>query len=108
MDGFVVCEEHKDILIAAWDDDQEIQKQRDREVTLENTHYVFILFFIFFILIMYCLGEVDCMWRALLLITWNGCGCTFVGTCWSHFLNKSLCCKIRHFKIVSNIVGVRG
>ncbi|XP_071082205.1 DNA repair protein complementing XP-C cells-like [Haliotis cracherodii] len=31
IDGWVVCEEHKDILIAAWDEDQEIQKQREME-----------------------------------------------------------------------------
>ena len=33
MDGFVVCEEHKDILIAAWDEDQMITRQRDEEVS---------------------------------------------------------------------------
>jgi hypothetical protein len=32
LDGFVVCEEFKDILLAAWDEDQEIQKQREMEV----------------------------------------------------------------------------
>ena len=32
MDGWVVCVEHKDILLAAWDEDQEIQRQRDIEV----------------------------------------------------------------------------
>lgn len=31
MDGWVVCEEHKEILLAAWDEDQEIQRQRDLE-----------------------------------------------------------------------------
>ncbi|XP_046556773.1 LOW QUALITY PROTEIN: DNA repair protein complementing XP-C cells-like [Haliotis rubra] len=31
IDGWIVCEEHKDILIAAWDEDQEIQKQREIE-----------------------------------------------------------------------------
>ncbi|XP_063448923.1 DNA repair protein complementing XP-C cells homolog [Mytilus trossulus] len=31
LDGFVVCEEYKDILLAAWDEDQEIQKQKDIE-----------------------------------------------------------------------------
>ncbi|XP_067684183.1 DNA repair protein complementing XP-C cells-like [Haliotis asinina] len=31
IDGWIVCEEQKDILIAAWDEDQEIQKQRERE-----------------------------------------------------------------------------
>ena len=34
MDGWVVCEEHKEILLAAWDEDQEIQRQRDLEVPL--------------------------------------------------------------------------
>lgn len=32
LDGFIVCEEDKDILLAAWDEDQEIQKQRETEV----------------------------------------------------------------------------
>ncbi|CAG2229047.1 XPC [Mytilus edulis] len=31
LDGFVVCEEYKDILLAAWDEDQEIQKQKEIE-----------------------------------------------------------------------------
>ncbi|VDI64943.1 xeroderma pigmentosum group C-complementing protein [Mytilus galloprovincialis] len=31
LDGFVVCEEYKDILIAAWDEDQEIQRQKEIE-----------------------------------------------------------------------------
>lgn len=31
LDGFIVCEEDKDILLAAWDEDQEIQKQREKE-----------------------------------------------------------------------------
>ena len=32
LEGFVVCEEHKDILLAAWDEEQEIQKQKEAEV----------------------------------------------------------------------------
>ena len=32
MDGWVVCVEHKDILLAAWDEDQEIQRLREIEV----------------------------------------------------------------------------
>ncbi|XP_078339713.1 DNA repair protein complementing XP-C cells-like isoform X2 [Crassostrea virginica] len=31
LEGFVVCEEHKDILLAAWDEEQEIQKQKEAE-----------------------------------------------------------------------------
>ncbi|ESO84377.1 hypothetical protein LOTGIDRAFT_132355, partial [Lottia gigantea] len=31
LEGFVVCEDQKDILMAAWDEDQEIQKQREME-----------------------------------------------------------------------------
>ncbi|XP_021344042.1 DNA repair protein complementing XP-C cells-like [Mizuhopecten yessoensis] len=31
LEGFVVCEEHKDILLAAWDEDQEIQRQKEAE-----------------------------------------------------------------------------
>ncbi|KAK3103173.1 hypothetical protein FSP39_017002, partial [Pinctada imbricata] len=31
LDGFVVCEEHKETLMAAWEEDQEIQKQREAE-----------------------------------------------------------------------------
>ena len=32
MDGWIVCEEHKDILLAAWDEEQEIIQQRETEV----------------------------------------------------------------------------
>ncbi|XP_074645570.1 DNA repair protein complementing XP-C cells homolog [Tubulanus polymorphus] len=31
MDGFVVCEEFKDTLIAAWDEEQEILKEKERQ-----------------------------------------------------------------------------
>ncbi|XP_060076866.1 DNA repair protein complementing XP-C cells-like [Ylistrum balloti] len=31
LEGFVVCEEYKDILLAAWDEDQEIQRQKEAE-----------------------------------------------------------------------------
>ncbi|XP_076468748.1 DNA repair protein complementing XP-C cells homolog [Babylonia areolata] len=31
LDGWVVCEEHKDVLLAAWEEDQEIQRQREEE-----------------------------------------------------------------------------
>ncbi|XP_061186504.1 DNA repair protein complementing XP-C cells homolog [Saccostrea echinata] len=31
LDGFIVCEEHKDVLLAAWDEEQEIQKQKEAE-----------------------------------------------------------------------------
>nr|KAG5702261.1 hypothetical protein BaRGS_030616 [Batillaria attramentaria] len=31
LDGWVVCEEHEDILMAAWAEDQEIQRQREEE-----------------------------------------------------------------------------
>ncbi|XP_069100895.1 DNA repair protein complementing XP-C cells-like [Argopecten irradians] len=31
LEGFVVCEEHKDILLTAWDEDQEIQRQKEAE-----------------------------------------------------------------------------
>ena len=33
LDGFIVCEEHQDTLLAAWDEDQEIQRQREAEVS---------------------------------------------------------------------------
>ena len=32
LDGFVVCEEHKDILLSAWDEQQEIDRQKEAEV----------------------------------------------------------------------------
>ena len=32
LDGFIVCEEFKDILLAAWDEEQEIIKAREEEV----------------------------------------------------------------------------
>ena len=35
LEGFVVCEEHKDILLAAWDEEQEIQKQKEAEVGVD-------------------------------------------------------------------------
>ncbi|XP_062593298.1 DNA repair protein complementing XP-C cells homolog [Saccostrea cucullata] len=31
LDGFIVCEEHKDVLLAAWDEEQEIQKEKEAE-----------------------------------------------------------------------------
>ncbi|WAR25678.1 XPC-like protein [Mya arenaria] len=31
MDGWIVCEEHKDILIAAWDEEQEIIREREQQ-----------------------------------------------------------------------------
>ena len=36
LEGFVVCEEHKDILLAAWDEEQEIQKQKEAEVGVDD------------------------------------------------------------------------
>ena len=32
LDGFIVCEEHKDLLLAAWDEQQEIEKEKEAEV----------------------------------------------------------------------------
>ena len=34
FDGFIVCEEHKDVLLAAWDEEQEIQREREAEVRI--------------------------------------------------------------------------
>ena len=31
-DGYIVCEEHEEILRAAWVEDQEIQRQKEKEV----------------------------------------------------------------------------
>lgn len=31
-DGYIVCEEHEEILKAAWENEQEIQKKKDQEV----------------------------------------------------------------------------
>ncbi|WAR25721.1 XPC-like protein [Mya arenaria] len=31
MDGWIVCEEHKDILISAWDEEQEIIREREQQ-----------------------------------------------------------------------------
>lgn len=31
-DGYIVCEEHEEILRAAWLEDQEIHKQKEKEV----------------------------------------------------------------------------
>ena len=43
LEGFVVCEEHKDILLAAWDEEQEIQKQKEAEVGV-NVYLVQLMF----------------------------------------------------------------
>lgn len=32
LDGFVVCKEHEEILLTAWDEEQELQRQKDLEV----------------------------------------------------------------------------
>ena len=32
MDGWIVCEEFKDILLAAWDEEQEIIREKEQEV----------------------------------------------------------------------------
>jgi hypothetical protein len=32
IEGWVVCVEHKDILLAAWDKEQEILKEKEKEV----------------------------------------------------------------------------
>lgn len=32
-DGYIVCEEHEEILRAAWAEEQEIQKQKEKEVS---------------------------------------------------------------------------
>ena len=32
IEGWVVCEEHKDILLAAWDEEQEIIQEKEKEV----------------------------------------------------------------------------
>jgi len=34
MDGWIVCEEFKDILLAAWDEEQEIIKEKEAAVSL--------------------------------------------------------------------------
>ncbi|CAH1782539.1 unnamed protein product [Owenia fusiformis] len=31
LDGWIVCEEHKDILLAAWDEQQEIEREKERK-----------------------------------------------------------------------------
>lgn len=33
MDGWIVCEEHKDILLAAWDEEQEIIREKEQQVS---------------------------------------------------------------------------
>ena len=37
MDGWIVCEEFKDILLAAWDEEQEIIREKEQEVS-ERRH----------------------------------------------------------------------
>lgn len=32
MDGWIVCEEHKDVLLAAWDEEQEIIREKEAQV----------------------------------------------------------------------------
>ena len=36
LEGFIVCEEFKDTLLAAWDEEQEINEQREREVSASS------------------------------------------------------------------------
>lgn len=39
MDGWIVCEEFKDILLAAWDEEQEIIREKEAQVTVNiNSH----------------------------------------------------------------------
>lgn len=33
-DGYIVCEEHEDVLRAAWVEEQELQKQKEKEVSV--------------------------------------------------------------------------
>lgn len=44
-DGYIVCEEHEEILRAAWVEEQELQKQKEKEVWL--TDFVLLCFFYF-------------------------------------------------------------
>lgn len=32
-DGYIVCEEHEEVLRAAWVEEQELQKQKEKEVS---------------------------------------------------------------------------
>lgn len=39
-DGYIVCEEFEEILRAAWVEEQELQKQKEKEVCMDvYTHY---------------------------------------------------------------------
>lgn len=40
-DGYIVCEEHEEILRAAWVEEQELQKQKEKEVCVRplETHW---------------------------------------------------------------------
>lgn len=38
LDGWIVCKEHKKILLAAWKEDQIIQQQREAEVSTSTLH----------------------------------------------------------------------
>lgn len=38
-DGYIVCEEHEEILRAAWAEEQELQKQKEKEVCVSVMYY---------------------------------------------------------------------
>lgn len=50
MDGWIVCEEHKDILLAAWDEEQEIIREKEQQVSASET-------FIFLSVLGFYLGQ---------------------------------------------------
>jgi hypothetical protein len=42
MDGWIVCEEYKDILLAAWDEEQEIIREKEQQVSILPISYMYI------------------------------------------------------------------
>jgi len=38
LQGWIVCEEHRDVLVAAWEEDQAIQQQKEAEVIHSSIH----------------------------------------------------------------------
>lgn len=39
MDGFVVCDEHVDVLVAAWEEDRAEHEKKEKEVRVKVSFY---------------------------------------------------------------------
>lgn len=60
-DGYIVCEEFEEILRAAWVEEQELQKQKEKEVCID----VHVQYYICEYQNMYCASKVRTFWLFL-------------------------------------------